>query len=226
MIKEASLHKPQIEFVKCFLKPEQLQRMLIYFSKQKPTDSNAQHGFADVVVRLINEPLSIIFGEHGVYFFSNFLLTYPYNELDSSQLAYITRFLGMHVADLPTIEIGSNGEQLQDGNESVPSIKIDARVTKQMGGGYTVRPVQLTNIRIDTFEVLAALVRGIMNGSQKHDLKYRQHAVNLQLQRILTRIVVSRAQLQAVNVEIENCMTKQSQMQGGATAKVAMMECA
>jgi hypothetical protein len=85
-------------------------------------------------------------------------------------------------------------------------LKLDVRVTKQMGGGYTVRPVQISNIRLDALDVLTALVRGIMCGSQKHDVKYRQHAVNLQLQRVLTRVVISRAQLMSVNQEIEACI--------------------
>ena len=209
MVKEVSLQQPQIEFVKSFLQPDQLQRMLIYFSKQKPTDSYAQYGFTDVIVRLINDPLSIIFGQHGVYLFSNYLLIYPYNELDTQQVAYITQFLQMqiHVNTNETTPIPPSDTPLL--NRSKPSMYIDARVTKQMGGGYTVRPLQLTNIRLDTFDVLRALVRGVMCGSQKHSIKYRQHAINLQLQRILTRIVVSRAQLQNVNTEIEECTTKQ-----------------
>jgi hypothetical protein len=204
MGKEPSLQQPQIEFVQSFLQPEQLQRMLIYFSKQKPTNAHAQYGFTDVIVRLINDPLCIIFGQHGVYLFSNYLLVYPYNELDAAQLSYITQFIRMHVTNLPVSE-----ETLS----LTPSMKIDARVTKQMGGGHTVRPLQLTNIRLDTFDVLAALVRGIMYGSQKHALRYRQHAVNLTLQRILVKVNVSRAQMQAVNVEIEECMRKQQQSQ-------------
>ena len=205
MVKEASLHKPQIEFVQSFLQQEQLQRMLIYFSKQKPTDPQAQYGFTDVIVRLINDPLCIIFGQHGVYLFSNYLLIYPYNELDEQQVAYITRFLSMHMQTKSTA-ISSDQGHLYN---AAPSMNIDARVTKQMGGGYTVRPLQLTNIRLDTFDVLKALVRGIMCGSQKHSIKYRQHAINLQLQRILTRITVSRAQLQDVNTEIEQCIVEQ-----------------
>lgn len=205
MAAAVSLRQPQIEFVDAFLQPEQLQRMLIYFSKQKPTDTNTQHGFTDTIVRLINDPLCIIFGQHGVYLFSNYLLVYPYSELDAQQVSYITHFLRTHLTNMPVAEPAEGVQPMV----VAPSMKIDARVTKQMGGGYTVRPVQLTNIRLDTFNVLASLVRGIMSGSQKHDLKYRQHAVNLQLQRILTRIVVSRAQLQAVNLEIERCMQTQ-----------------
>jgi hypothetical protein len=197
-----SLRQPQIEFVDNFLQVDQLQRMLIYFSKQTPTDTNAAYGFTDIIVRLINDPLCIIFGQHGVYLFSNYLLLYPYNELDKRQIAYITTFLYSHLTNMAPIET-IQGEQP---GIVVPSMKIDARVTKQMGGGYTVRPVQLTNIRLTTLNVLNALVRGIMCGSQKHDLKYRKHAVNLQLQRILTRVVVSRAQLQSVNTEIEDCV--------------------
>lgn len=207
MSKEPTLQQPNIEFVQTFLQPEQLQRMLIFFSKRRPTDPHAQYGFSDVIVRLINEPLCIIFGQHGVYLFSNYVLLYPYNELDEAQTAYITQFLRMHASNIP-----NPGTPLQEDASTrhvVPSMQIDARVTKQMGGGYTVRPVQLTNIRLDAFDVLTALVRGIMCGSQKHDVKYRQHAVNLQLQRIMTRIVVSRAQLQGINTEIEACMEKQ-----------------
>ncbi|KAJ1469628.1 hypothetical protein T484DRAFT_3628072 [Baffinella frigidus] len=203
------LQQPQIEFVDNFLRPEQLQRMLIYFSKQTPTDSYANHGFTDIVVRLINEPLSIIFGQHGVYLFSNYLLVYPYNELDTPQVSYITKFLCTHVSDLPA-----------NTNAMFPSMKIDARVTKQMGGGYTVRPIQLTNILLCTFNVLCALVRGIMCGTQKHETKYRQHAVNLQLQRILTRIVVTRAQLHAVNIEIDSCV----KMQQALSEPVALVD--
>ena len=204
MAKDLSLQQPQIEFVQNFLQPEQIQCMLIYFSKQEPTDPQAQYGFTDVVVRLINDPLCIIFGQHGVYLFSNYLLIYPYNELDVQQVSYITRFLGMHM-QTKSFEILSDDNHIN----SVPSMKIDARVTKQMGGGYTVRPLQLTNIRLDTFNVLKSLVRGIMCGSQKHSVRYRQHAINLQLQRILTRITVSRAQLQDINAEIEQCIEKQ-----------------
>jgi predicted transport protein len=199
-----SLRQPQIEFVDNFLQVHQLQRMLIYFSKQNPTDVNASYGFTDIVVRLINDPLCIIFGQHGVYLFSNFMLLYPYNELDKKQVAYITNFLHSHLTNMAPIDAAPDEEN----TIVVPSMKIDARVTKQMGGGYTVRPVQLTNIRVSTLNVLTALVRGIMCGTQKHDIKYRQHAVNLQLQRILTRVVVSRAQLQLVNVEIEECVNK------------------
>ena len=204
MPSEPSLQQPQKEFVRHFLKPEQLQRMLIYFSKQKPTDPNAQYGFTDVIVRLINDPLSIVFGQHGVYLFSNYLLIYPYNELDVTQVSYITKFLKMHMKTNP------EAQQSQCHNaHTVPSMKIDVRVTKQMGGGFTVRPLQLTNIRLDTLDVLKALVCGIMCGSQKHSVKYRQHAINLQLQRILTCIVISRAQLQDVNTEIEKCIQEQ-----------------
>ncbi|KAJ1469347.1 hypothetical protein T484DRAFT_1754497 [Baffinella frigidus] len=215
MIKEPTLQQPQIEFVQKFLRPEQLQRMLIYFSKMRPTDPHAQHGFTDVIVRLINDPLGIVFGQHGVYLFSNYLLVYPYNELDEAQIAYITHFLRMHARNLPDPETPLCPEKAST-RRSVPSMKIDARVTKQMGGGYTVRPVQLTNIRLEAFDVLTALVRGIMCGSQNHEMKYRQHAVNLQLQRILTRIVVSRAQLQSINAEIEACMEKQRQQESHA----------
>ncbi|KAJ1467709.1 hypothetical protein T484DRAFT_1857890 [Baffinella frigidus] len=204
---QPSLQQPQIEFVENFLRPEQLQRMLIYFSKQTPTDTYATYGFTDIVVRLINEPLCIIFGQHGVYLFSNYLLVYPYNELDAAQVSYITQFLRTHVGNLPA---PPSSETCDDKTPPLaPSMKIDIRVTKQMGGGYTVRPIQLTNIRLCTFSVLCALVRGIMCGTQKHDVKYRQHAVNLQLQRILTRIVVSRAQLHAVNTEIDSCVQMQ-----------------
>jgi hypothetical protein len=236
-----SLHQPQTDFVQRFLRPEQLQRMLIYFSKQKPTDSYSRHGFSDIVVRLINDPLTIIFGEHGVYLFSNYLLVYPYNELDASQLAYITQFLSMHVPDLPVVDLPGvdlpgvdlpvvdlpvvDAVECNMSTLPIPSVKVDVRVTKQMGGGYTVRPVQLTNIRLDTFQVLSALVRGIMYGSQKHDLKYRQHAVNLQLQRILTRIVVSRAQLHSLNNEIETCMNQHAPVQAPSTVSDAMVEC-
>lgn len=200
-----SLRLPQTEFIDNFLQSHQLQRMLIYFSKQRVTDTNAQYGFTDTIVRLINDPLCIIFGPHGVYLFSNYLLVYPYNELDSQQVMYITQFLRSHLSNM------TPRDPLHSGKPVAPSMKIDARVTKQMGGGYTVRPMQLNNIRLDTFSVLSALVRGIMNGSQKHDIKYRQHAVNLQLQRILTNVVISRAELLAVNVEIENCMKMQQE---------------
>ena len=198
MKNESSIQHPQTEFTQVFLGPEQLQRMLIYFSKQRPTDPHAQYGFTDIIVRLIKDPLNIVFGQHGVYLFSNYLLIYPYNELDERQTGYISQFIRSHVKDLvdtsdpPTYPL-------------VPSMNLDARVAKQMGGGYTVRPVQLTNVRLDTLDVLYALVRGIMCGSQKHTTKYRQHAVNLQLQRIMPKVVVSRAQLQAVNAEIERC---------------------
>jgi len=215
-----SLYQPQADFVQSFLRPEQIQRMLIYFSKQKPTDLYSREGFSDVVVRLINDPLTIIFGEHGVYLFSNYLLVYPYNELDPSQLAYITQFLSMHVPDLTpadntergSLSIGqekSSGLYDVTGNTAAP-VKIDVRITKQMGGGFTVRPIQLTNIRLRTLDVLCALVRGVMQGDQKHSVNYRQHAVNLQLQRILTRIVVSRSELHAVNLEIELYVTKEN----------------
>ena len=210
------LQEPQLEFVRNFLRPQQLQRMLIYFSKQKPSDPQAQYGLTDVVVRLINDPLCIIFGQHGVYLFSNYLMVYPYNELDASQIAYITNFFRMHAQNLPAPEssvvcggVQQQQQQLLGGALAVPSMKIDARVTKQMGGGFTVRPVQLTNIHLDTLQVISALVRGIMCGSQRHDIPYRQHAVNLQLQRIFTRVVVSRAQIQAINVEIEDCIVQQ-----------------
>jgi hypothetical protein len=197
-----SLHQPQSEFIQHFLRPDQLQRMLIYFSKQRPTDPNASYGFTDVVVRLINDSLNIVFGTHGVYLFSNHLLVYPYNELDEAQVAYITNFLRTHVRTLPPLAptITTTPEMYV-----VPSMKMDARVSTQMGGGYSVRPMQLTNIRLNPLDVLYALVRGILNGSQKYSLAYRQHAVNLQLQRIVTKVVVSRAQLQAVNVEMERC---------------------
>jgi hypothetical protein len=198
MNKNPSLQQPQIEFVQNFLRPEQLQRMLIYFSKQTPTDSHAHYAFTDIIVRLANDPLCIVFGQHGVYLFSNYLLVYPYNELDVAQVSYITRFLSMHVHDLAT-----STTQMS----AVPSMKIDARVTKQMGGGYTVRPLQLSNIRLETSDVLSALVCGIMSGTQKHDMKYRQHSINLQLQRILTRITVSRAQMQSINQEIDMFMS-------------------
>jgi hypothetical protein len=216
MTVEASLQQPQIEFVQNFLQPHQLQRMLIYFSKQQPADTQTQHGFSDVIVRLVNDPLCIIFGQHGVYLFSNYLLVYPYNELDAKQVAYITQFLRTHINKTPptTTTTTTTTTTVETASATVaPSMKIDARVTKQMGGGYTVRPIQLANIRLNTFDILAALVRGIMCGSQKHDIKYRRHAVNLQLQRILTRIVVSRSQMQAVNVEIESCAVKQQQQQ-------------
>ena len=198
---EPSIQFPQTEFTRVFLGPEQLQRMLIYFSKQRPTDPHAQYGFTDVIVRLIKDPLNIVFGQHGVYLFSNYLLVYPYNELDEIQTGYITHFISAHV-DIPA---ETNGLSTPDTHPLVPSMNIDARVSKQMGGGYTVKPVQLTNIRLDTLDVLYALVRGIMNGTQKHSVKYRQHAVNLQLQRIMPKVVVSRSQLQAVNTEIERC---------------------
>jgi hypothetical protein len=197
-----SLRQPQTEFADNFLQIDQLQRMLIYFSNQKPTDANASYGFTDIVVRLINDPLCIIFGQHGVYLFSNFMLLYPYNELDKKQTAYITNFLHSHLTNMAPIDVIPDEEPMI----IAPSMKIDARVTKQMGGGYTVRPVLLTNIRIPILNVLTALVRGIMCGTQKHDIKYRQHAVNLQLQRILTRVVVSRAQLQSINIEIQECV--------------------
>lgn len=210
MVNEPSLHKPQMEFVQSFMRPEQIQRMLVYFSKQKPTDLHAQNGFSDVIVRLINEPLTIIFGEHGVYLFSNYLIVYPYNELDRCQLSYITQFLRMHVPNLPdlqSVNVECSGAH-ETSTPSVALLKLDVRVTKQMGGGYTVRPIQISNIRLDALDVLTALVRGIMCGSQKHDVMYRQHAVNLQLQRVLTRIVISRAQLMSINQEIETCIQK------------------
>ena len=209
MVNEVSLQMPQLEFVESFLQPEQLQRMLIYFSKQKATDSHAQYGFSDVIVRLINDPLSIIFGQHGVYLFSNYLLTYPYNELDAKQVAYVTQFLRMQIQSKKSESSPISPYDTPLLPDSKPSMYIEARVTKQMGGGYTVRPLQLTNIRLDTFDVLKALVHGVMCGSQKHGIKYREHAINLQLQRILTRITVSRAQLQNVNIEIEKCKQKQ-----------------
>jgi hypothetical protein len=208
MNNEPSLQQPQIEFVKHFMQLGQIQRMLIYFSKQKPTDPKAQYGFTDIIVRLINDPLCIVFGQHGLYLFSSYLLVYPYNELDTEQVSYVTKFLSMHINNNT-----SSNLILQDQDHAylAPSMQIDARVTKQMGGGYTVRPVQLTNIRLDTFDILTALVRGVMYGSQKHNVSYRKHALNLQLQRILTRIVVSRAQLQAINVEIESCVETKEQ---------------
>lgn len=201
MKNESSLQLPQAEFSQTFLGSEQIQRMLIYFSKQRPTDPHTQYGFTDVIVRLIKDPLNIVFGQHGVYFFSNYLLVYPYTELDKGQVAYITNFIKGNVKNFTDADEHS----IPDTHIIVPSMHIDARVAKQMGGGYTVRPVQLTNIRLDTLEVLYALVRGIMCGSQKHTTKYRQYAVNLQLQRIIPKVVVSRAQLQAVNAEIERC---------------------
>jgi hypothetical protein len=219
MATPVSIRLPQLEFIDSFLRPEQLQRMLIYFSKQKPTDTNAQYGFTDIIVRLINDPLFIIFGQHGVYLFSNYLLVYPYSELDSGQVAYITNFLQSHLPVPPT-------EIPQDENTvTVPSMHIDVRITKQMGGGYTVRPIQLANIRLDCFNVLTALVRGIMCGSQKHDTKYRQHAVNLQLQRILTKVVISRAQLQDVNAEIEKCVQMQQKQNVGSDMGATPVEC-
>jgi len=217
---EVSLHKPQDEFVQNFLQTSQLQRILIYFSKQKPTDPHTQYSFTDVIVRLINEPLCIVFGQHGVYFFSNYLLVYPYNELDSMQASYLVNFLRTHIQNLPPSDITQNThvenkdveiKHVENMHVSAPSMKMDARITKQMGGGYTVRPLQLSNIHLDTFSVLTALVRGVMCGSQKHNTKYRQHAVNLQLQRILTRIVISRAQLHDINIEIEACIASECQ---------------
>ncbi len=201
MKNESSLQLPQAEFAQTFLGPEQIQRILIYFSKQRPTDPHTQYGFTDVIVRLIKDPLNIVFGQHGVYFFSNYLLVYPYTELDKGQVAYITNFIKGNVKNFTDADEHS----IPDTHIIVPSMHIDARVAKQMGGGYTVRPVQLTNIRLDTLDVLYALVRGIMCGTQKHTTKYRQYAVNLQLQRIIPKVVVSRAQLQAVNAEIERC---------------------
>jgi len=234
MSKTPGLQEPQMEFVRSFLQPQQLQRMLIYFSKQRPSDPQAQYGLTDVVVRLINDPLCIIFGQHGVYLFSNYLMVYPYNELDASQVAYITNFLRMHVNNLPACDasapaaaaaVSPQPQQPHDRATPpappapppppVPSMKIDARVTKQMGGGFTVRPVQLTNIHLDALKVISALVRGIMCGSQRHGVTYRQHAVNLQLQRIFTRVVVSRAQIQAINVEIEECVVQQQEQHKG-----------
>jgi hypothetical protein len=220
MNKTPGLQEPQLEFVRSFLQPHQLQRMLIYFSKQKPSDPQAQYGLTDVVVRLVNDPLCIIFGQHGVYLFSNYLMVYPYNELDTAQTAYITNFFRMHVKNLPASEtstLGAAQEEQRPAPPTLPSMRIDARVTKQMGGGFTVRPVQLTNIHLDTLAVISALVRGIMCGSQRHDIPYRQHAVNLQLQRIFTRVVVSRAQIQAINVEIEDCIVQHKQQQHSKT---------
>ncbi|KAJ1488293.1 hypothetical protein T484DRAFT_1744567 [Baffinella frigidus] len=196
----ATLKQPQAEFVHNFLSIDQLQRMLIYFSKQRPTDPFSSYGFTDVVARLINDPLNIVFGQHGIYLFTNHLLVYPYNELDEAQVSYITNFLRTHVVNLPPPDatIGLQG---------IPSMKLDVRVSKQMGGGYTVRPVQLSNIRINTLDVLYALVRGVVTGplDAKYNLQYRRHAVNLHLQRIVTKVVVSRAQLQAVNAELQRC---------------------
>ena len=212
MSKTPGLQEPQMEFVRSFLQPQQLQRLLIYFSKQRPSDPQAQYGLTDVVVRLINDPLCIIFGQHGVYLFSNYLMVYPYNELDASQIAYVTNFFRMHVNNLPVYDTSAPAAAAAaPPPSSVPSMKIDARVTKQMGGGFTVRPVQLTNIHLDALQVISALVRGIMCGSQRHGIPYRQHAVNLQLQRIFTRVVVSRAQTQAINVEIEDCIAQQQE---------------
>ena len=210
MSKEPSLQEPQNEFIQNFLQPDQLQRILIYFSKQKPTDAHARYGFTDVIVRLINDPLSIVFGQHGLYLFSNYLIIYPYNELDTRQVSYITRFLRMHMTNTVTNTDTNTASDASTIDTDAPSMNIDMRITKQMGGGYTVRPLQLTNIRLDSFNVLKALVRGIMCGSQKHNTKYRQHAINLQLQRILTRIVISRSQIQDVNAEIEKCIQKQN----------------
>lgn len=198
------------------MRPEQIQRMLIYFSKQVPTDPHECYGFTDTVVRLINDPLCIIFGQHGVYLFSNYLLTYPYNELDSHQVEYITGFIRAHVPDLPPHE---------DTGKTAPSMKIDVRVSKQMGGGYSIRPIQLTNIRLPVLTVLCALVRGIMIGEQKHSVKFRQHAVNLQLQRILTRIVISRAELHLVNVEIQSCIDTHQQTDISTTTSDAKTAC-
>jgi hypothetical protein len=198
-----SLQRPQLEFIENFLQPDQLQRMLIYFSKQAPID--ASYTFTDIIVRLINDPLCIVFGHHGIYLFSNFLIVLPYGELDAQQVAYITTFLRWHVPSLPVSAYPGS---------SVPSMNIDVRISKQMGGSFSVRPVQLTNIRLSAEVVLQALVKGIMLGDSKHSTQFRTHAINLVLQRVLTRVNVSRSELHKVNLEIDACVSMQ-------TAKVA-----
>jgi hypothetical protein len=192
---EPSLQRPQLEFIENFLQPHQLQRLLVYFSRQAQVDNS--YTLVDIIVRLINDPLCIIFGHHGIYLFSNYTIVLPYSELDEQQVSYISTFLRSHVHSLPPSQYSG---------AVVPSMLIDARVSKQMGGAYSVRPVQLSNIHLGTIPVLSAVVRGIMGGKSKHTTQFRTHSINLTLQRVVCRITVSRSELHVVNQQIAECV--------------------
>ena len=180
-------------FVKQFFSVDQLQRFLIYFSS-KHAQIGKQDTLTEVVVNLLSAPLTVTLGQHGIFFFSSHLLVYPYAEMDERQLAYVSGVLRANVPE-------KNQSVALREFDAVPGIGV--RVSKQMGGGYAVKLQELSETRIRAEDVLTALTRGIMTGNQKHPQTYREHAMSVQLQRIMGKVNISRALQLVVNDEME-----------------------
>ena len=113
--------------------------------------------------------------------------------MDEQQLRYVSGVLRANVPE-------KNQSVALREFDTVPGIGV--RVMKQMGGGYAVKLQELSETRIRAEDVLTALTRGIMTGNQKHPHTYREHAMSVQLQRIMGQVNISRALQLVVNDEM------------------------
>lgn len=170
--------------IRLFFEGARLQRMFACFSKMTQAGSQAHQKLTDIVTKLLKEQIFFVLGPHGIYFFADNFLVYPYSSLDDEQREFVRSF----------IRVDKKHTRL--------------RIAKQMGGAHTVRVMQLSNLHPDPTAVLLAVVHGIFANIPNYSPSQCKHAANLQLQRIYTRVQVSRAAMQKVNDEIEQCVLR------------------
>ena len=179
-----------------FFSESQIQRIAIYFSRNCRTGLNDP--LTELISRMLEKPLSLSFTMHGLFLY-NLQFLYPYTEFDEKQRNCTEKLLRKFTHH----EFGK-WESLSDGHskseDEIPDLKH--RISNQMGGGGIIQ-IHL-NLKLDETTVMIALVRGILTGKDhNHSLKYRKHALSVQLQRIMVRVDLHRVLTMKINEAID-----------------------
>lgn len=172
-------------FKKYFLSRKQLEKIMIYYSH--PASPGKQCDLlTDVVVLFLTHPLHVTFTFHGVHFFTNQTLPcYPIENFDNLQKAYLLKILQKRF----THNFVKNAD-LEIHDEDFPEVPL--YVNRQMGGGAVVNSQFLRTVHVDQLDILVALTHGFLLGPGEHCVAYRKHALSVQLQRLYSKVNLSR----------------------------------
>lgn len=171
-----------------FFSESQIQRIAIYFSRNCRTGLNDP--LTELISRMLEKPLSLSFTMHGLFLY-NLQFLYPYTEFDEKQRNCTETLLRKFTHYQRGV-----GEY----EDEIPDLKH--RISNQMGGGGIIQ-IHL-NLKLDETTVMIALVRGILTGKDhNHSLKYRKHALSVQLQRIMVRVDLHRVLTMKINEAID-----------------------
>jgi len=171
-----------------FFSESQIQRIAIYFSRNCRTGLNDP--LTELISRMLEKPLSLSFTMHGLFLY-NLQFLYPYTEFDEKQRNCTEKLLR---------KFAHYQRGIGESEDEIPDLKH--RISNQMGGGGIIQ-IHL-NLKLDETTVMIALVRGILTGKDhNHSLKYRKHALSVQLQRIMVRVDLHRVLTMKINEAID-----------------------